>query len=199
MNILAKLRSQKGNTTIAFLILLPLIFITLLVMLDHSKAVFSSDLDLQQALDDACRSSALTADPYSQAINKPMVVPDTAHQVFRHVLANNLSLDNNLQPLAGAGIDAVEYEFIVFNGTNTVGLPEGMVYTTADPVGTAFSGTLPQKFTVTSSAIEIGEGTGTITELDEPGCLAIVTAKLKPILGSQETDEARWSSAKMVK
>ncbi len=193
-----KLKSQKGNVvTLGLLILLPVIALGIIANLEHTRSVYGADLDLQGALNDATRSAAFSVDKLSQAWNNPMIVPDKAHMVFRRELAQNLLLDGDLVPTSKSGIKSqIKYVFIVFNGENAYGLPEGVRYSSDDLLGTSFKGTLPQTFTVTETDIEVGENAGIKTELNKPGCIALVSAEFKPLIKGESTG-VRWSAAKI--
>lgn len=189
------LKSQRGNiSTVLFLFLLPVMVMYLIVSLDHTRAVFGTDLDMQQALNDACRSAALMVDPLSQAHNDPMINPDKAHDAFIDILSSNLKLNENLTPKANSLITNIEYVLIVCNGGNDYGLPEGVKYTSAGSED--FSCLLPFTFSLSELGIE---GDIISTVLDQPCCVAAVTATLKPIVGQQETIGVRWSAAKILK
>lgn len=170
-----------------------------IVSLDHARVVLGTDLDMQQAVNNAVRSAALSADELSQAYNDPRIDPDTAHMVFRHELASNLRLDEGLNPGNGSGMEgAVEYVFVVFNGENEYGLPEGVKYSSGNPSGEIFSSSLPAEFGITEDDILIGP-TGTLrSTLNKPGCVATIKGDLKPILGQQRNTGIRWASAKIV-
>lgn len=179
------LRNQKGNAvTIAFLILIPLIVLAGIATLEHTRAVLGSDLDMQQAANDAVRSAALCVDPLSQAHDTPMIVPDKAHEAFRYILGANLGNEC---------FDNIEYTLVVFNGKNHFGLPEGRIFSSQNPSGSDFSGTLPQEFGISGLNITPG-GSGINTELVLPGCVAVVKSKLKPLIAGEQTG-VRWSSA----
>lgn len=185
--------NERGSTvTILFLILLPLAVLFLIASLDHTRVVFGTDLDMQQALNDACRSATMMVSPLSQAYNNPMIDPDKAHMAFRDILASNLKLNDDLTPRENSPVTDVEYLLVVFNGVNSYEIPAGKAYSETNPAGTEFSGTLPYIFT----EAELGENIR--VELDTPGCIAIATANLKPILGQQESMGIRWSSAKIL-
>jgi hypothetical protein len=186
-----KLRSEKGNAlTVAFLIILPLIVIFTIASLDHATAVFKADLDIQQALNDACRSAALCVDPLSQAYNNPMLEPDKAHEVFKKVLASNLGLNEDLTLNDTSSIKDINYRLFIVNGENDYGILQGKMY----PSEMEFETSLP--YTITQDDLGIEEEIN--IKLDSPGCIAIVTATLEPILGQQETTATRWSSAKIL-
>ena len=192
------LKSQKGNAlTVVLLIILPLIVLFSIAFIEHNRAVIGTDLDMQQALNDACRSAALCVTPLSQAHNDPMIEPDAAHLVFRHVLQENLGLDDNLNPTEHTGMKSqVNYVLIVYNGKNDYNLPEAVKYTPSNVLGVDVTGTLPQDFTVTSTDITT-EGEGIKTELDKPGCIAVISADLKPVI-TGDSSGIRWSAAKII-
>ena len=187
-----KIKSEGGYVTVAFLIILPLIMMFLIVSLDHTRSVFGTDLDMQQALNDACRSAAMMVNPLSQAYNDPMVNPDKAHEAFRVILASNLNLNDDLTPRENSSVTDVEYLLIVFNGENSYEIPAGKAYSETNPAGTEFSGTLPYIFTEAELGVEVS------IELNRPGCVAVANAKLKPIIGKQESTGVRWSSAMII-
>lgn len=183
--------NERGSTvTILFLILLPLAVLFLIASLDHTRVVFGTDLDMQQALNDACRSATMMVSPLSQAYNNPMIDPDKAHMAFRDILASNLKLNDDLTPRENSPVTDVEYLLVVFNGVNSYEIPAGKVYSETNLAGTEFSGGLPYE-------TELGENI--YVELDAPGCIAIATANLKPIIGKQESTGVRWSSAKILR
>lgn len=187
------LKSQRGNmATVLFLFLLPVMVMYLIVSLDHTRAVFGTDIDMQQALNDACRSAALMVNPLSQAHNDPMIDPGKAHDVFKDILSSNLKLNEDLTPKANSSIANIEYVLIVCNGENHYGLPEGMKYRSAGDE--EFSCLLP----ITFSLSELGVEGDISTVLDQPGCVAAVKATLKPIIGKQEKIGVRWSAAKIL-
>lgn len=199
MNMWQILKSQRGNfVTVSFLILLPLLLMFCIQSLEHSRLVYGSDLDLQQAVNDATRSAAMSVDPLSQAYNDPMINPDQAHMVFKHVLAQNLGLGEDLTPTDQSGIESIQYVFFVVNGSNNYSLPEGVKYSSIDPLGSSFNETLPGEFTVLSGDIIEGEGEGIRTSLNKPGCIGMVIADLKPMYKA-ESQGARWAAAKILK
>lgn len=193
----SKLKSEKGNAlTVVFLIILPLIVMFTIASLEHNRAVLGTDLDMQQALNDACRSAALCVDPLSQAHNDPMIIPDAAHLVFRHILQENLGLDDNLNPTEHSSMKSqVNYVLIVYNGQNEYELEEAKKYSSG--TGEKFNGNLPQTFSITSADIKLGESEGIKTELDKPGCIAIISADLKPVI-TGDSSGIRWSAAKII-
>jgi len=192
------LRNQKGIASILFLVLLPFFCLATIAFMEHTRSVYGSDLDLQQALNSAVRSAAYSVDELSQAHNDPMVVSETAHLVFRHELASNLGLDSNLAPTEHSGIkNPVNYVLIVYNGDNPYGLKEGVKYSSVNPAGEEFAGSLPCTFTVIETDILVGENDGILTELDEPGCIAVISADFKPLIKGESTG-VRWIAAKVV-
>lgn len=192
------LKSQKGNAlTVVLLIILPLIVLFTIASVEHNRAVIGTDLDMQQALNDACRSAALCVQPLSQAHNDPMIEPDAAHLVFRYVLQENLGLDDNMNPTDKSGMKSqVNYVLIVYNGKNDYNLPEAVKYTPSNTAGDKFTGTLPEEFVVKSTDITT-EGEGIKTELDKPGCIAVISTDLKPVI-TGDSSGVRWSSAKII-
>ncbi len=188
-----RLKSEKGNAlTVAFLIILPLIVIFTIASLEHNRAVIGTDLDMQQALNDTCRSAALCVDPLSQAYNNPMLEPDKAHAVFKRVLSSNLGLNDDLSPKDTSSIKDINYRLFIVNGENDYGILQGKMY--PYPAEMEFETSLP--YTITQDDLGIEEEIN--IKLDSPGCIAIVTATLEPILGQQETTATRWSSAKIL-
>jgi hypothetical protein len=126
------IKDERGVVTSAFfLLIIPFLLIMASYMIEHSQTVFHYDLSTQQAVTEAIRAAALNdVDSASQANGDPMIKPDDAYQVFKQVLAENLNLDpSTLAPQAGSGLSAApEIHFVVFNGSNSYGLPEGVVY-----------------------------------------------------------------------
>lgn len=133
------LKSERGFATIMFLIVLPLIMVFLIASLDHSRSVFGTDLDMQQALNDACRSATMMVDPLSQAYNYPIIDPDKAHQAFTAILASNLRLNNDLSPKENSPVKDLEYVFFVINGgkphDSLINVPDKVVYSSDNPLG----------------------------------------------------------------
>jgi hypothetical protein len=191
-----KIKSEGGYVTVAFLIILPLIMMFLIVSLDHTRSVFGTDLDMQQALNDACRSSAMMVDPLSQAYNDPMIDPKKAHMAFRDIMASNLKLNSDLSSDKNSPVENLEYTFIVFNGQNDYGLPQGWKFSNTNPEGTKIDDTLPRLPRVFNDS---DLGVDVRIELDRPGCIAVASANLKPVIGKQESTGVRWSSAKIIK
>ena len=186
-----KIKSEGGYVTVAFLIILPLIMMFLIVSLDHTRSVFGTDLDMQQALNDACRSSAMMVYPLSQAYNDPMIDPEKAHMAFRAIMASNLKLNDDLTPDENSPITDLEYTLIIVNGPNDYNLPRRWVYSNSDQEGVGFDSTLPYVFTDSELGVKVS--------LNRPGCIAVANANLKPIIGKQESTGVRWSSAKILK
>ncbi len=188
------LKSQKGNTaTILFLFMLPVLTIYLISSLDHARAVFGTDLDMQQALNDSCRSAALMVNPLSQAHNNPMINPGNAHDAFKDILGSNLKLNEDMTPRANSPITDIEYVLIIYNGENDYGLPEGVKYSPAGHEN--FSCKLP--FTINLS--DMGVASGTKIVLDKPGCVATTSTTMVPVLGKNQIEGARWSAAKILR
>lgn len=187
------LKSEKGYATIMFLIMLPLIFLFMIASLDHTRSVLGTDLDMQQALNDACRSAAMMVDPLSQAYNDPMLDAKKAHMAFRDIMASNLKLNNDLSSDENSPVENLEYTFIVFNGQNDYDLPQGWKFSNTNPGGTEIYGTLPRVFNDSDLGVDVR------IELDRPGCIAVASANLKPVIGKQESTGVRWSSAKILR
>lgn len=61
--------NENGNAvTILFLIMFPLFIMLTITSVSHARSVYGSDLDLQQALNDACRAAAMQVSPRSQSV-----------------------------------------------------------------------------------------------------------------------------------
>lgn len=61
--------NENGNAvTILFLIMFPLFIMLTITSVSHARSVYGSDLDLQQALNDACRAAAMQVSPESQSV-----------------------------------------------------------------------------------------------------------------------------------
>ena len=191
------IKSEQGMVAgVFFLLFIPLLVLGMLYTTDHAETVFHYDIDIQQAVTDATRAAAFTVDPLSQANANPMIVPDEAYLIFKKVLAQNLNLDEvTLKPKSGSALTKEpEYYFIVFNGENEFGLPEGVCY----PSGITIDGNLPKDFQISEAGI-IPDGMGNIVaRLDRPGCVAMVKCTVKSITGKDSTG-VRWVAAKVVK
>ncbi len=195
-------RDEKGSVvSVLILLAIPVFVWAILVNLDHSSAVGSSDINIQQAVTQGVRAGTMCVNKASQAYDEPLVEGDTAHMVFRQILARNLGLDLlTLEPLTGTGIkDIPEYTFIVYNGSdNPYGVAPALKYSTYDQEGTAIEHDgFPQSFAIYPDDIILGSG-DLSTTLDSPGCVAVVKTKVANI-GPGESETVRWAAARIYK
>lgn len=194
-------RNENGAViSILILLMIPAFVWAILVLLDHSHAVGSSDINLQQAVTQGVRAGTMCVNKTSQAYNEPLIEADVAHMVFKQILARNLGLDSNtLEPLEGSGIKAApEYTLIVYNGSDKYGVVPAIKYSNYDQAGTSieYNG-FPQEFAVISG--DIIPGTGNLsTKFESPGCIAVVKVTV-PNIGPGESGAIRWAAARIFK
>ncbi|KUG05225.1 hypothetical protein ASZ90_017298 [hydrocarbon metagenome] len=195
-----RFRDERGSiVSVLILLTIPVFVWAILITLDHSSAIGSSDINLQQAVTQGVRAGTMCVNKTSQAYNEPLVEADTAHMIFRQILARNLGLDSiTLEPLERSGIKAVpEYTFIVYNGLdNPYGVIPAIKYSNYDQDGTLieYNG-FPQDFAIYTDDIVLGSSDLTTT-LDSPGCVAVVKVTV-PNIGPGETETVRWAAAKI--
>lgn len=190
------LSNEKGNAiTILFLLLVPLLLTFMIATLDHSRSVYGTDLDLQQALNDGCRAAAMQVEPYSQAIGDPVIVPEKAYIAFKDVVSSNLALQD-MTVTEDSPISSIDYYFLV--PVNDV---EMLLYSDEYPDGTLVAGDVDfNGLTITYDDklyIEAGEKTFTVNVIN-PSVIAVARANLRPILGNLESIAVRYSSARVV-
>lgn len=159
-----------------------------------------SNISLKGSLTLAVKSAAQGIDEKSQASGQPLINPDLAHENFKKLLVRNLKLDTEMTALKQSPLmDNINYYLLVCNGENSFDLPSGVIYQYKDNVLTKTNlsvDKLPKTFGVNGSFL-VAEGDKRVT-LDKPGVIAIVEAKIKPMVIKENSETARWAAAKIV-
>lgn len=188
--------------TVMLLILLPLFIWAYVCSSEQAQVTYQVDIDVQQALEDATRCAAMCMNEQAQANADPMIDCDRANEIFKAVLAMNLSLDpDTLEPLENSGLRAKpEYVLIVYNGQDNVyGVDRAMRYTSDSSTGSMYSCensvSFPVNFYITGEDITADTG-DIVTSLNSPGCVALLNVSLAPVV-SGEYDGTRWAAAEI--
>lgn len=195
-------RDERGFVSIFLVILLPMLAFLIAGTAQYSRFVTESYADLGQAVAEAARAAAYCVVERSQAEGEPRIDPDRADMVFVSVLAKNLGLDPvSLEPLPNSGMaKAPSYILVVYNGDDQYAsagkkyMFDGMSLAVEDLFGAGF----PQGFAVSKNDVVPGGAGARITTLEMPGVVAVVTARVKGVMGS-DTDTTRWAAARIVK
>lgn len=196
------LSDERGVVvTVMLLCFIALFLAGVMISAEHPRAAQGADAAVGQTVALAVRAAAMRVDAASQANGTPRVDPDRAHVTFRRMLATNLGLDTaTLQPLPGSILlSAPSYVLVVYNGDSAFvagakafSFVDGR-YSEADLSASGF----PRSFTVARDSIAYGTGSITIT-LDQPGCVAVLRGKIRPVFGQNGAEAVRWAAAKIV-
>lgn len=172
----------------------------MLVMNGRERLATGSNVSLKNTTVLAVKAAAQSVDETSQAHGNPMIDPDAAHENFRRILSRNLSLNNDLTPKENSIIqDEINYQLLICNGTNDLGIKQGVIYTYKNNSLTSSNlsmGELPKEFGINEDFI-INSGAKTVI-LETPGAIAIVEAKIKPIVTGSNKLTTRWAAAKII-
>lgn len=204
--LLSLLKEERGFAVlVAFLILAPLLLAAIEGLSGMGTAVFTADVDVQEAAAFAAKAAAMQVTSRSQADGKPRIDTSRAHAAFRDALARNMGLDPvTLAPLPGSAYSSVRYWLVVYNGYDDYA-SEG-VYgaryfqfdgTTAIESGFPYAG-FPAKFAVTSTGILSGPGGVRTVTLESPGVVVLVDAAAKRVFGQGTVAVQRWAAARIV-
>lgn len=183
--------------TVLLMILIPLLLAGMLLSLETPRLVRNAGPDLGHAVTEATRAAAMAVDERSQANGDPRIDPDAANEMFRKVLARNLWLsESDLAPMSGSAMGAApEYVLLIYNGDNPY-VPGGAVYQDGTWSG-YLSGELPRVFSVGELYITPDGSGGRIFTLGNPGCLAVVRCKDRPVAAGGGTELVRYAVAKI--
>lgn len=191
---------QGGAIVIIFLILFPMLIMTNVYLNEAERLQRGSNITLKGNLTLAVKSASQSVEEKSQASGQPLIDPEFAHENFKKILAGNLKLDTDMSALNQSPImEQINYYLLICNGKNSFNLPEGVIYQYKDNVLTKTNlsiNQLPRTFGVNNS-FAIKEGSKKVT-LDKPGVIAIVEAKIKPMVIKENSETARWAAAKIV-
>lgn len=198
----SRLREPRGLTFIILLLfLLPVLLGFMYVSLEHTRIVYGSDVDLQQAVEDAVRAAAMSVDAVSQAHAVYLIDPDKAHEMFRYTLAYNLGLEpTTLAPQQNTGlVESPSYVLLIYNGNNEYGVSACRKYTSTNPYGTDLvcdEVAFPKEVAIGS---DIVFGSGELsTVLESPSCVALVEAKMTDIITGENAVVSRWATGRIV-
>ena len=162
----------------------------------------TAGLDIQKALEIACKSAASKVIPGSQANGHPRIHPSSAHSIFKIQLALNLGLDFGLRALAGSQLSTTpSYVFVVYNGDGTYA--NSATWYSFDGTNLTVSvqalNGLPRTFAIDSSNITASNAEGTYrVTLQTPGVVALINGQLVNISGNDNTNMTRWASSVLV-
>ena len=163
----------------------------------------TAGLDIQKALEIACKSAASQVVTDSQANGHPRINPDTAHVMFKRQLALNMGLDiNTWNVLAGSQLSKTpSYVFVVYNGDSTY--TNSATWYSFDGINLTVSvqalNGLPRTFAIDSNNITESDTGGTyLVTLQTPGVVAVINGQLVNISGNDNTSMTRWASSVLV-
>lgn len=202
-SILRVFRSEKGFAVIiVFLLVMPVLLAAIEGVSAFSTAVFTSDVDLQEAVAFAVKSAASSVVPEAQADGKPRIDTVRAHMAFRDTLARNIGLDPAaLTPLTNSAYNkAPTYWLVVYNGYDDYAFGAKLFYfdgTNVAESGFPYGG-FPAKFAVSSTGITSGSGGMRTVTLESPGAVALVSVEARKIFGQGTETPWRWAAAKIV-
>lgn len=206
-------KDEDGIATIWFLLFIPILLMMSIYSTTQIQAVTGSDVDLQGAVNFACRSAAMQVNEASQAEDDPRINSDKAHEVFKKLLAENLNLyTDSLEPRQGSFlVQKPDYVFIVYNGNNDFSSSGALSYkkyiyengslaTEIIPVSDINYGR--NFYIIDSPGIDIkqnnNDGTQCLTtKLNSPGVVAIVDIEHKNLSGKQSLKITRWIAARI--
>lgn len=202
--ILKLIYDQKGNIyTIILLVLIPLFLTVFISSVELTRNVDSSKVNIQNAVTEAVKSAALSVDSSSQANGCPLIDPDIAHSNFRKILAMNLGIDeSSWTPFSGSNVSSpINYHLLVYNGSTSFGVSAGNLYEMQDGVLSSIP------LVASGLPYEFGLGERTFTTpvtavkkilLDKPGVIAIVEARITPLVIRTGPIAVKWASAKII-
>ncbi|SHE97319.1 hypothetical protein SAMN02745218_01181 [Desulfofundulus australicus DSM 11792] len=203
---LSFLREERGFAVLAaFLIIAPLLLLAMEGLSGMGTAVFSADVDVQEAAAFAAKAAAMQVTSKSQADGKPRIDTSRAHAAFRDALARNMGLDPaTLAPLSSSAYSSVKYWLVTYNGYDDYASEGayGARYfqfngTAATESSFPYSG-FPAKFAVTTSGILWGAGGVRTVTLESPGVVVLVDATAKRVFGQGTVRSQRWAAARIV-
>jgi hypothetical protein len=188
------------------LVLLPALLLALTLGVEWVQSVTEGDVDVQRALEQAVKAAAMQVTPESQAAGRPRIHTARALAAFERMLAANLGLDPTaLTPLAGSALkERPDFVLVVYNGDAAFaagGAQAAWKYRYSGGVltgGPVAAAGFPCRFGVTSSDVLPGGG-GTISvTLDMLGCVGVVSAKGRNVLGRTPLAPVRYAAARIV-
>lgn len=197
------IRNTEGFALVFFIILIPVIIMSWILISDMVQAVTSADFDIKDTLDFGIRTANYQVDERSQAAGNARVNADRAHTEFRNLIVSDLKLDPvTLAPIANSPLaETPKYSLIVYNGDSDYsGCPsarkyhfDGAILTTTDLPGSGF----PADFRLTENDADLGGGGVATVRLEHPGCVAWMKAKAKKALGKDPIEATRWMASEI--
>lgn len=194
---------EDGFALIYFLVLIPALFLSWVLISDVVQAVTSADFDIKDTLDLGIRTANYQVNDRSQADGNAQVDAERAHAEFRNTLAVDLGLDPvTLVPAEQSPLaEPPRYILIVYNGEDTyAGCPaarqysfDGSALVTTDLAAAGF----PAYFRITESGVAPGAGGAATVRLEAPGCVAWMKAKARKALGKDEIESTRWMASEI--
>jgi len=112
---------KKGQVTIYFILLFTIPVIVFAAILAMSQLGIFADIKLQESVAEAVRAAALQINLGSMANGTPEVDTTTNNclHAFTSILAKNLGLDSNFNPLPGSGLaSSPEVILVIYNGSS---------------------------------------------------------------------------------
>lgn len=195
-------RDQRGAALVVTVLLLMLLLSAAVWQLDLGTAITHTELDLQEAVEQAVRSATNQVTDESQAKGSPRIHTEDAHAAFRLFLAERLALDpTQMSPRQGSPVAGrASYILIVYNGDDFGvhgGAQPAYQYEFDSDNFTSYPLSdlgMPKQFAITEDGIAYGAGGTFDVTLDTPGCIALVKASLRSPAGGT-VDVTRWASA----
>lgn len=191
----------------AFLIIMPVLLLAMTGASGMFTAVYTADVDAQEAAAFAAKAAASQVEPTAQAAGFLYIHAQRAHDSFRNVLAANTGLDPlTMQPLQGSPYWSIKYWLLVYNGTDAYsayGAPGAKLYRYDGSVVTESNFTyagFPASFSISDGGIVWGGGGGVRSvTLETPGAVVLLEVSAKRVLGQGTVDSKRWAAARVVK
>lgn len=195
------LKDEKGGAiVIVFLIILPLLFVSIVYANEIQRLSAGSNINLKNTAVLSAKAAAQSVEEKSQAYGTPLIDPNKAHQNFEKILKRNLKLNDSLNPLPNSPLRGeLNYYLLVCNGVNEHGLPQGVIYSYENGSllqETITVGNLPASFGV-NKRFEVVPGDKTV-QLETPGVIVIIEAGIRPVAMNVSTTATRWASARII-
>lgn len=201
------LGDERGFYAILWvLITAPLLLTALVSASGIYTAVYTADVDAQEALAFAVKAAAMQVLPAAQAAGDRHISSSGAHAAFRAALAANMGLDpSTLQPLSGSPYaSAPKYWLVVYNGDDTYSAQGALGARLYSFNGSAvtesafpYSG-FPACFAVSDSGIVSGSGGTRTVRLETQGAVALIEVTARRVLGEGTITSKRWAAARVV-
>lgn len=191
------IKSDEGNAfTVLLIFMIVALVLAAIIPLEGLRTVNGADITLKEGVAESCRAAAMCLHQKASVENVFVVDPIRAHRKFRSMLAANLEVGTTLQPGSSSGFTGdIEYELVVVNPEND--FAESMVFSSSNPGGqTIPCPSFPVTFTVGEDGVR-SYGDGVEVTLTKPGCVAVVTAGIRPVLKQDANIVFRWAAAEL--